>query len=697
VVDERGGTGTRFRAGRASMIGLAALIVVGGMPVGASAAVIAPDAPDATWQTGGNSGSDFTGSRVNSIAVAPGRYYVGGNFLNVRPPGGAFGAGNVARNRLAAFDSSGALVTSWNPNANGAVNAVAVDPGSGLVFVGGTFTSIGGRPHTRLAAIDPVTGAPTSWNPAPNGQVDDLLVANGRLYVVGRFTTMAGSSRTRMAAFDLPGLGLNGAWHPTADNTVSSVAATDGTSTILVGGHFTSVSGNASQPYLAALNATTGAVKPIADHPPFYIDGITPTPTQVFVAEGGPGGKVQAFSWPAGSLQWTAQFDGDMQALVQRDGIVYAGGHQVAYCVGGTGAGAPFVCDQPLTRNKFAALDGATGALTSWNPNANGPLGVFDMEATPTGLVAGGEFSLVHGQRQQGFARFTVGATADQLPSTPANLTGSIDPDGTTAHLSWDPAIDDHGVDHYAVYRSDVSSSTPLGTSLTPNYADLGLAPGTTFQYQVRAVDTIGQLSSASAPFSLTTPGTPPPPPPPGGFADNFESGTLAAWTSSTRIAAESGIGFGGSYGAHAHPSGQTAFAQKTLDSASSSVTFEDHFDIVSQGANWIDLIKFRNTGGTVIATLYVDKADNLQLRNLVAGTTFTSSSVASIGTWHDVALKVTVAGASGTSEVWLDGVKVPQLSVTTNFGTAQIGSVQLGDTSARTYDIVYDDVAVTS
>ncbi len=126
-------------------------------------------------------------------------------------------------------------------------------------------------------------------------------------------------------------------------------------------------------------------------------------------------------------------------------------------------------------------------------------------------------------------------------------------------------------------------------------------------------------------------------------------------------------------------------------------MTFEDHFDIVSQGANWIDLIKFRNTGGTVIATLYVDKADNLQLRNLVAGTTFTSSTVASIGTWHDVALKVTVAGASGTSEVWLDGVKVPQLSVTTNFGTAQIGSVQLGDSSARTYDIVYDDVAVTS
>lgn len=687
--------GTRH-AGMGVPLVLAMAMAIVGIPVGASAATLAPDTPDATWQTGGRSASDFTGSRVNSIAVTSSRYYLGGSFTNVRPSGGAFGSGNVARNRLAAFDGSGTLVASWNPNANGTVNAVTVDPGSGTVFVGGTFTSIGGKTHTRLAAIDPVTGVPATWNPAPNGQVDDLLVANGRLYVVGRFTSIAGSSRTRLAAFDLPGLTLNGAWRPTADNTVTSVAAAVGSNTILVGGYFTSISGDGAQQHLAALDAANGAVKSLANHPPYYIDGITPTASQIFVAEGGPGGKVQAFSWPAGSLQWTAQFDGDMQALVHRDGIVYAGGHQLAYCVGGTGAGAPFVCDRPTTRRKFAALDGATGALTSWNPDSNGPLGVFEMEATATGLVAGGEFSLVHGQRQQGFARFTVGATADQLPSTPANLTGSIDPDGTTAHLSWDPAIDDHGVDHYAVYRSDVSSSTPLGTSLTPNYVDLGLAPGTTFQYQVRAVDTIGQLSSASAPFSLTTPGTPPPPPP-GGFTDNFESGTLAAWTSSTRIAAESGIGFGGSFGAHAHPSGQTAFAQKTLGTASSSVTFEDHFDIVSQGANWIDLVKFRNTGGTVIATLYVDKTDNLQLRNLVVGTTFTSSTVASIGAWHDVVLKVTVAGASGTSEVWLDGVKVPQLSVTTNFGTAQIGSVQLGDSSARTYDIVYDDVAVTS
>ena len=330
-------------------------------------------------------------------------------------------------------------------------------------------------------------------------------MANGRLYVGGRFTTIAGSTRTRLAAFDLPGLGLNTAWRPTANNTVTTLEPAVGAPTILVGGFFTSISGSAAEQYLSALDATNGTVRPMANHPPYYIDGIAPTATRIFVAEGGPGGKVQAFSWPAGSLQWTAQFDGDMQGIAQVDGIVYAGGHQLAYCVGGTGAGAPFVCTQPVVRRKLAALDGATGALASWNPDTNGPLGVFDVQATTTGLVVGGEFSTVHSRRQQGFARFSL-ASVDELPSVPANLSGSVAVDGTTINLTWDASSDDHGIDHYAIYRTDVSPSTPLGTSPTPGYADLGLTPDTTYEYRVRAFDSIGQPSGLSAPFSLTTP-----------------------------------------------------------------------------------------------------------------------------------------------------------------------------------------------
>ena len=682
--------GTRMRA--ALSMGLVAAMVAVLLPTGAAAATVGTDTPDSTWQTGGKSASDYTGSRVNSIAVTADRYFLGGNFTNVRPPGNTFGTGNVVRNHLAAFDASGTLVTTWNPNANGNVNAVAVDPATGTVFVGGAFSSIGGQAHSRLAAIDPVTGLARSWNPAPNAEVTALLVANGRLYVGGNFTTISGASRTRFAAFDLPSLALNGTWRPTADKTVNSLAVTDGSSTVLAGGFFTAISGNGAEQHLVALDAASGAIKPLAYHPLYYIEGITPTATQVFVAEGGPGGKVQALSWPAGSLQWTAQFDGDMQALVQRDGTVYAGGHQLAYCVGGTGAGAPFVCDNPTTRRKFAALDAATGALTTWNPDSNGPLGVFAMEATPTGIVAGGEFSIVHGRRQQGFARFTFGTTtSDQPPSTPTNLTGSASSDGTAVHLTWDASTDDHGVDHYAIYRADAGSSA-LGTASTTAYDDTALTPGASYQYRVQAVDTVGNLSPLSAPFSITMPGGVVPPP---SFTDDFESGTLAAWDNTTGIAVEPSVGFGGSQGARAHPSGTAAYAQKQLSAASGTVALQDHFDIASQGANYIDLIKFRSSG-TVVASLSVDRTDHLLLRIPATGVTISSATVAGLGVWHQVSLKVTV-GSSGTSEVWLDGVQVMDLSVTSNFGNGQISSVQIGDSSSRTYDIVYDDVAVTS
>ena len=287
---------------------------------------------------------------------------------------------------------------------------------------------------------------------------------------------------------------------------------------------------------------------------------------------------------------------------------------------------------------------------------------------------------------------FSLTTPVDELPSVPANLSGSVDVDGTTINLTWDPSSDDHGIDRYEVFRTDLGTSTPLGSSLTPSYADIGRTPDTAYEYRVRAVDTMDQNSGLSDPFSLTTPVSPPP-----SFADDFESGTLAAWTSSASMAVEPSVGFGGSQGARAHPNGAAAFAQKQLAGASSIVTFHTRFNIASQGANWIELIKFRSAGGGTIATVAVDRTDLLLLRIPGTSTTIISPRVASIGAWHELVLKVTISGTSGTSEVWLDGVQVPELSVTANFGTAQIATVQLGDSSSRTYDIAYDDVAVWS
>jgi hypothetical protein len=55
------------------------------------------------------------------------------------------------------------------------------------------------------------------------------------------------------------------------------------------------------------------------------------------------------------------------------------------------------------------------------------------------------------------------------------------------------------------------------------------------------------------------------------------------------------------------------------------------------------------------------------------------------------------VQGAQSRTEVWLDGVLVPELtSSSVSLGTAPVGRLQIGENiSGRTYDVAIDDVAV--
>jgi hypothetical protein len=54
----------------------------------------------------------------------------------------------------------------------------------------------------------------------------------------------------------------------------------------------------------------------------------------------------------------------------------------------------------------------------------------------------------------------------------------------------------------------------------------------------------------------------------------------------------------------------------------------------------------------------------------------------------------VAIIGPSSTIEVWLDGNRINDLSITTNLGTNLIGRLQIGDVnSGRTYNVIFDDV----
>ena len=100
-------------------------------------------------------------------------------------------------------------------------------------------------------------------------------------------------------------------------------------------------------------------------------------------------------------------------------------------------------------------------------------------------------------------ATLTSGGTPDTTaPTAPSNLTGSAT-GYTTASLSWGAATDNIRVQSYAILRNGTPvASAPAGTT---SYADTGLAPGATYNYQVTAVDSSGNQSTASNPAGVTT------------------------------------------------------------------------------------------------------------------------------------------------------------------------------------------------
>jgi hypothetical protein len=370
--------------------------------------------PDGTWQTNG---------RVSAIVVAGnGTTYIGGQFTAVRPAGVCSGcAGTVTRNHLAAFDANGNLVTAWNPNVNGNVNALAVSPADGTIIAGGDFTAVnGGVARSRLAGFAPAGGAATvrPWTANAGATVSALAVSGSTLYVGGKFTTIAGVARTRLAAFQLGAgtLSLNGTWKPKAGAVVNALAvAADGSGRVFAGGAFTTINGAAAS-HFAALNGSTGALTPWASAPPGPVLKITVTSSRVFAGEGGSGGQVGGYDQSSGAFRWRVQTDGDVQALALIGGELYVGGHFNNVCGGdGGGSGAPFVCDTSISRRHLCSVNTATAdplgvnaasALTAWNPKANSSLGVFAMLADGSRLDVGGDFTTIGGATRQGFARF---------------------------------------------------------------------------------------------------------------------------------------------------------------------------------------------------------------------------------------------------------------------------------------------------
>src|SRR5213076_3320235 len=171
---------------------------------------------------------------VRAVVVQPdGKILIGGDFTTLSPNGGAA----VTRNYIARLNPDGTLDTAFDPNANSSVSSIAVQA-DGKILAGGNFSSSAAQTLNSIARLDPTTGLADSFNPNANNTVRSIAVqADGKILAGGVFTSIGGQTRNYIARLD-PTTGLADSFNPNANSTVDAIAVqADGK--ILAGGFLT--------------------------------------------------------------------------------------------------------------------------------------------------------------------------------------------------------------------------------------------------------------------------------------------------------------------------------------------------------------------------------------------------------------------------------------------------------------------------
>jgi chitodextrinase len=465
-------------------IAFAAVLVTFGLlpvPPASPAYVSYSPTPLLGWSTNGI---------VRTVLVVGDTVYAGGEFTQVRGPGGS---PVVNRARLAAWDArTGELRTGFSADASARVQTLASD-GTRL-FVGGDFTTIKGVSRVRLASVDLTTGnVNTGFAAGATSRVWSLAASGGRLFVAGSFGTLGGQPRSRIAAVSTTTGAVDPTFNPSADNTILAVAVSPDGGTVYAGGDFFNIGGGARS-WIAPLSATTGTLLPltfqyplVATSVPSVIDlDLSPSGDRLFAALGGYENQALSWSTVTGRRQWSHQVDGDAQAVRYSSGNVYFGFHE-------GDLGDPTV--------RMLAADSTTGQVV---PNYRLPInsfyGVWDIDSSPDTLAIGGEFTNVNGVAVQGLAILprTVTETTPPTPPTSLRVTGTT---ATSIALAWNPGTDDQGVVGYRVLRNGVEIGYAAGTA----YTDTDLAAASDFTYEVQSVDASANRSPSAGPLPAGT------------------------------------------------------------------------------------------------------------------------------------------------------------------------------------------------
>jgi trimeric autotransporter adhesin len=330
-----------------------------------------------------------TDGAVNAIAVTNDRVFIGGDFRYVGP----YTGGGVP------VDVNTMQPVAKYPKVNGSVHAVEPD-GQGGWFIGGLFTTVGGRPRTNLAHITAAGEVNTNWvahatGGSELGRVNKLALDGDTLYAAGEFTHLGGQPRQYVGAL-LSASGAVKDWAPQVSSNVLSLAVSP--KAVYLGGKFRYV-GESNRNYLAAIDKTTGQATSWdanADRFPHgyvtngFMTAIATYENLVIVAGPFNGffGRLylKAIDEDTSFSAWAV---GDSQQIfdlqVHQDRLYVVGAF---YGIGGDGDGGGTV-----PRDRMAALDPTTGHVLDWFPKLQSSGGwVNTITFAGNTAYVGGEF-----------------------------------------------------------------------------------------------------------------------------------------------------------------------------------------------------------------------------------------------------------------------------------------------------------------
>jgi len=184
-------------------VAAAAILGVGlsypAVPAGAAATGgVSPSAAAGTPQLNKVGTGKASQEVIRELVPCGGTMYAVGRFTSIKHNSTIY-----TRNNIFSFSASGGFgVTSWAPNVNGQVNAIAFN-GSDCshAYIGGSFTSINGTAVANIAEISTSSGnVVSSFGHSANNPVWTMVYAKGHLLVGGDFKFINGSKNGFLAS-----------------------------------------------------------------------------------------------------------------------------------------------------------------------------------------------------------------------------------------------------------------------------------------------------------------------------------------------------------------------------------------------------------------------------------------------------------------------------------------------------------------